>query len=121
MRKTFEYLYTVKAEDSIDVEDIGNCCLKVYNDSGYSWFLCVETGLGECCIKTFGPVREDIEDYFKNGFNFNLSFCEYKESRLSNIIDNFINDPKKFISQVFVIEKEEFKKELSKINLLEMR
>ena len=121
MRKTFDYLYTVKAEDSIEIEDIGNCFLKVYNDLGYSWYLSIETQLGESRVKIFGPLREDLPNEFKNGFNFNFSSSEYKESRLSHVIDNFINDPKKMISQVFVIEKEEFDKCISSVNLKEMR
>ena len=77
MKETFEYLYTVKAEDSIEVEDVGNCCLKVLNDTGYEWFLVIDTKLGDCFVKTFGPFNVDIENHFIHGFKFDFSKIEY--------------------------------------------
>lgn len=120
MKETFEYLYTIKAEDSIEVEDVGNCCLKVLNDTGYEWFLIIDTKLGDCFIRTFGPFNVDIENHFIHGFKFDFSKIEYRESRLCNIIDKFINDPKKFVSQVFICEPEEAYELLEKINFREM-
>ena len=124
MRKTFEYLYTMKAQDTIEIEDIGNCCIKVFNDMGYYWYLIITTELGDCFIKTFGPFHLDerlANKLFIHGFNFNYSKCDYKESRLIKIIDSFINDPKKDISQVLEIDPEEAYEDLLQIDLKEMR
>lgn len=121
MRKTFDYLYTVKAEDSIEIEDIGNCSIQVFNDLGYYWFLSIKTDLGDSYIKTLGPFHVDNIFKFSKGFNFNYTKFEYKESKLTNIIDNFINDPKKLISQVLIVEEDQIWNDISKINLKEMR
>jgi len=121
MTKTFEYLYTVKAEDSIKIKDIGNCCIRVFNDIGYYWNLIINTELGDCFVKTFGPFNVDIPNYFIHGFNFNFYRTEYKETRLANIIDSFINDTKKNISQVVEITPEEAYNDLLNINFKEMR
>lgn len=121
MRKNFEYLYTVRAEDSIEIEDIGNCCIKVFNDIGYYWYLIIETSLGDSYIKIFGPFNTDIKNYFIHGFNFNFSKIDYTERKLEKIIDNFINDPKKMVSQVVEITSEEAYNELLNIDFKEMR
>ena len=121
MRKSFDYLYLLQAQNSLEVEDIGNTCIHILNDAGYEWYMIISTELGETQIKTFGPFHVDMPNYFNRGFNYNYTCIEYKESRISNMIDNFINDGKKLISQAIVCEKEEAYEKLSKINFKEMR
>lgn len=106
MRKTFDYLYQENPLDSIEVEDIGNCVIQAFNDMGYEWYLIIETSLGDSYIQEFGPFFPDIENYFPKGFKYNFYKLQYKESKLSKIIENFINDPKKLITQVLCIEEE---------------
>ena len=120
MKYNFEYLYTTKAEDSIEVEDIGNVCLQLFNDIGYCWFIDISTTLGECSIKTAGPFHVDIPNYFSNGFSFNLQSLEYKESRIISIVDKFINDARKMITQIIEVDRNEFYCLLDNINFKEM-
>ena len=123
MRKTFEYLYTIRAEDTIEIEDIGQCCIQAFNDLGYYWYLIIETELGRSTVKYMGPFHadDDLMNNFNKGFRFDYSITDYKESRLSNVIDTFINDPKKNISQVLLVDNEAAFDDLSKINFKEMR
>lgn len=121
MIKKFEYLYTVTAQDSLELDDIGNTCIHILNDLGYEWYMIITTELGDTDIKTFGPFHVDMTNYFNNGFNFNLSRISYKESKICSIIDNFLNDPKKNISQAFECTKEEAYEKLCAINFKEMR
>lgn len=121
MNKSFEYLYTVKANDSIDVEDIGNTCIHVLNDSGYEWYMIIESELGYTYTKTFGPFHVDMPNYFSDGYSFYFSKSDYKESRICGAIDRFINDPKKCISQAMVCDKEEAYEKLHTIIYEEMR
>lgn len=121
MNKSFNYLYAVVAQDSLEVEDIGNTCIHVLNDAGYEWYLIIETELGETRVKTFGPFNVDRPDWFVRGFNYNYSFMDYRESRINNIIDNFLNDSKKMITQALVCESKEAYDKLSKIDFKEMR
>lgn len=120
MNKSFDYIYTVQAEDSLEIEDIGNTCIHILNAMGYEWFMIIKTDLGDTLVKTFGPFHVDLNDYFK-GFNFNFSKFDYKESRICTIIDNFINDPKKNIIQAMECDPEEAYNKLYSINFKEMR
>ena len=121
MIKKFEYLYTIKAEDSLELEDIGNTSIHILNDIGYEWYMIIATELGKTQVKTFGPFHVDIKNYFDKGFNFNLSSFDYKESKICTLIDNFLNDPKKNISQAFECEANEAYDKLYAINFKEMR
>ena len=120
MTKVFDYFYTIQANNELEVEDIGNTCIKVLNNHGYIWYLIVNTKLGETQIKTFGPIDSVKENNFNNGFNFNFTTFDYKESKIITFIDKFINDSKKLISQALVCEVEEAYEQLTKLNLKEM-
>ena len=55
----FKYLKTEAYMDSIDIDDIGNCFLQIYNDDGREWLMSVKTKLGWTIVKTFGPFILD--------------------------------------------------------------
>lgn len=121
MNKSFEYLYTVKANDALDIDDIGNVCVHVLNDAGYEWYLIIETEMGRTYTKTFGPFHVDMPNCFSEGFSFYFSKSDYKESRICGMIDKFLNDPKKCISQAFVCDPVEAYDKLNEIVYEEMR
>lgn len=112
----FNYLKTESYMDSIDILDIGNCCLVAYNDDGNKWAFYTKTELGWSVIKIVGPF--DAEDdsmgsfftYYKNGF-------EYSEKKLHKQINDFLNNPKNKITQVFECNKDDIKTILSSIVL----
>lgn len=97
---TFEYLQDVKFMDSIDIEDIGNVQLEALNDLGDQWYLDIHTSLGYTKIVTIGPLMADSNNTGFS-FNFNYQYMEYNDKKLVVIIDKFINDVKKNISQLF--------------------
>ena len=37
----FEYCYLVEAEGNIEIEDIGNVCLRAYNDRAQEYYLLI--------------------------------------------------------------------------------
>ena len=121
MTKSFDYLYTTSAMSSVEVKDIGNTLIQAFNDNGLEWFLYIKTLMGETVVKIFGPFHVQDETYFPYGFVYTLSKFDYNEKKLLKIIDNFINDPKKNITQVLVDnEKELFYNKITKMNILEM-
>ena len=120
MNKTFDYDYQLKPLNCIDVEDIGQCQLKMYNDIGFFWLLQIKTELGDSFIKCFGPIHCDIDNYFPEGFNFEFTKMSYNEKKLSGIIDRYINDHKRMITQVEEIDEEEFNDILDSIDLKEI-
>jgi len=121
MNKRFDYLYEMVAQDCLEVEDIGNTCIHILNDLGYEWYMIIETELGDCCTKIFGPFHCDIKDHFTRGFKYEFSSFDYKESQLCNLIDKFINDPRKMITQAIICDKEEAYEKLVNTNFREMR
>ena len=46
----FEYLSQISFMDSVDIDDIGSCCLDVFNDIGEEWILNISTDLGSTKI-----------------------------------------------------------------------
>ena len=120
MNKSFDYLYELVSQDSINIEDIGNTCIHILNDLGYEWYMLIYTDLGTSYIKTMGPFYVDNK-FFSKGFKFEYYSFQYSESKLSTKIDNFINDPKKLVTQAFICNEDEFFKKLKEINFKEMR
>lgn len=102
---TFNYLHITTAMDSIDVEDIGNVCIRVSNDEAVEWYLQIHTSLGWSTVKQFGPVKID-SNVVENYFYFSRQRFEYNEKKLYKVIDEFINGSKKSITCAEVISDE---------------
>ena len=112
----FKYLKTEAYMDSIDIDDIGNCFLQIYNDDGREWLMSVKTKLGWTNVKTFGPFILDSNTMDIN-FYYSKNELEFKEKKIYHIIDDFINNPKKQITQIFIIDEDTFNDKLSSIKL----
>ena len=111
---TFEYMRVTTAMDSIDVEDLGNVCLRASNDNADEWYMQTKTSLGWVELKQFGPLKinSDQFDYF---FNFFYQKFEYSDKKLSKIISDFINNPKKSITIAEIISEESFNEKLMEV------
>ena len=113
----FPYLYIQQNMDSIDIEDIGNTALQLINDTGQCWYLILYTNLGWTTIHSFGPMN--LEDsILPYHFQYKYDLQEYDDAKLIKVIDKFINDPKKIITQIFFVDKDET---LSKLKNLHER
>lgn len=112
----FNYLKTETYMDSIDIPDVGNCCLQAYNDDGNEWMMSVDTKLGWTKIKMIGPFILE-SDKMDNNFYYSKNEFEFSDKKLFKIINEFINNPKKQITQIFLIDKDVFNDKLSKIKL----
>lgn len=113
----FDYLYTMQAQGTIEIEDIGNFALSITNDLYNEYIIIVKTTYGVSEIIQFGPHKIDFEQ-LEDRVNYNYIRTDYNESRLSKIIDNYINDPKKMVTQVSLITFEEARKRI--INLVDV-
>lgn len=120
MKQTFEYALISSPLDEIEIEDIGQCHLKVINDIDDEWYLSIQTILGDTYIKSFGPFNNN-SSRFQKGFKFEFYRIDYRESKIINIIDRFINDPKKQITQVYEITILEIEDKLATLNLKEIK
>lgn len=107
MKTSIEYLKEVSYIDAVEIEDIGNIALVLYNDAGQEWYLLTTTSLGWTKLYMFGPLLPDVDSLVLKSFSFTYSEIEYRESKIVSMLEKFIQDPKKEISQVIEITKEE--------------
>ena len=114
MQQSFEYLKVQTAMDSVTVEDTGNVVLHATNDFDLNWYLSINTDIGQTVIKEFGPIHHSLE-VTKYGFNYNLERKEYNEKYIGKRINSFLNDPKREITQVEIIDQYELEENLEKV------
>lgn len=105
MKQTFDYIKTVTALDSFTVEDVGNASIQAFNDIGEEYYLVVRSSVGYCTITTFGPIEDRCPN--SSQFFYSSYTIQYNEKKLCTIIDKFINDTKKNITQLLEIELED--------------
>jgi hypothetical protein len=108
---TFEYLKVEQHLDCIDIEDLGNFCLNVLNDSGEEWYMRAKCDLGWVTIDQYGPLLADI-DNLQYYFTYSYMKFEYSEKKLYKIVKDFLNNDKRNITQAFLIEEEDFENRL---------
>lgn len=118
MRVTIPYLYELTPMDSVEIEDVGNICLQLFNDLGYYWVIEIRTQHGQTEIRTYGPLSDSYKGFTDLGFNFNCTRMEYNDTKIKNFIDKFLNDNKKGISQVFEISIDTAVDKLNNIGLM---
>ena len=102
---TFEYMATQTYLDSIDIDDLGNVCLNALNDNGDEYYLIVTTNLGWVEVIEYGPCTVDFNT-ISSYFNFNFTKFEYSDSKISKIIEKFINNDKRNITQVYFSDRQ---------------
>lgn len=103
---TFDYDKELIAHSSIDVDDIGNCSLLGYNDSYFEYGLIVKTSMGKTQVFSFGPFVPDVE-ILPDEVNCNYQKIDYNEKKIINIINMWLNDKKKKLTQVRSVELQE--------------
>ena len=108
----FSYLFVEQSQDSIDIENIGQVCLSVFNDEGAEYYLKIKTEYGWSKILQFGPIKSDFKE-LESGLYLSYSNIEYNEKRLYKIIDDFLNNDKRKVTQAFEISEDDFEEKLS--------
>lgn len=99
----FEYNNQLLPQNVIDIEQVGEFAIEAHNDLGYYWYIVIRTIMGTSIIATCGPVFPDIA-LLPSGFSMELEKIPYKEEKLCKIINRFLNDPKKSITDAKVID-----------------
>ena len=81
------------------------------NDGGDEYFLIIETELGGSTITECGPF---IADSGPNPgfFHYMRTYRPFKEQSIKKVIDKFLNDEKKEITQVFYTDKQDVKRKI---------
>lgn len=106
MGKNFEYFFTRMAIGQLEVDDVGNCVIEAGDDIGQFYYLKIDTKLGWSRIMEYGPATPDFQELPKSVIcHFDRE--EFNEMKLQNRIKQFLNAPKRNITQARVIEDEE--------------
>lgn len=103
----FEYLQQITAQESIDIDNIGQVCLQVFSAYGETKVLIIRTTDGISEIIEFGPVNTDIEELPDKVF-YSYQRMEFSQQKIYKIINKFIND--QIVQQVFEVSFEDAKK-----------
>lgn len=103
--RNFEYFFTRMATGELEVEDLGNCIIEAGDDLGQLYFLKIDTNLGWSRIFEYGPCTPDFQELPKSVIcTFDRE--EFNEIKLSNRIKQFLNVPKRNITQARTIDDE---------------
>ena len=97
----FEYLQQITAQESIDIDDIGNTAIQCWSNYGETKVLIIKTMDGITEIIEFGPVNTDINE-LPDKVIYNYQRFEFNQGKIIKIINKFIND--EIVSQVQEID-----------------
>lgn len=101
-----EYFYKTENQDSLEIDNIGQCYIVAYTDTGDQYYLSVQTEMGFTTILEFGPISE-IE-YNSKTFYINSVEFEFSRYKIEKRIHKFLNTSGGgMITQAMLIEKEE--------------
>lgn len=105
---TFDYLMRTVVEGQLDVDDIGSNVILGRNDFGEEHYLITRTDMGYTEMIVFGPVTPDI-DILSNNVNMSYQRFDFNQGKIERLIDKFLNDTKKCITQASVVEYEDIR------------
>ena len=74
----FEYSCTITATRFLEVENIGELCLRASNDVGFQCLLLIHTELGTTKIVEYGPINvkePDKNTYVQSTYVLQVAFC----------------------------------------------
>ena len=103
---TFEYLQRVVVDAQLEIDNIGECVLRGRSDLGEEEYLIIRTEQGFTEVIDYGPVDPTIE-LLPMSITLHYNRFEYNQNKLCRIIDRFLNDPKRLITQADVTSFEE--------------
>lgn len=89
MQGVFPYFQKIDFLDEISIDNIGECCLAVNNDSGIFWYLWITTSLGLTKVFQYGPEMDGLP---LSNMSCNYQQFQYSEKKLNYIIRKFLNN-----------------------------
>ena len=100
---TFEFNNQYVAQSLIDIDEIGVFAIEARNDAGEYYYMVVRTLLGTVTMATCGPVVPDVA-LLPTGYSTYLTRMPYKEDKISNAINKWLNDTKKQLTVANLID-----------------
>ena len=104
----FEFKPEMCYMEQLDVEDIGNVCIRATSEHELEYYIITKTILGKTFILKFGPILPDLQTLWP-GFSVNFSKIDYKEGKIIKEISTMLNNsnPKDKIAKAEVITEYE--------------
>ena len=95
-------------EDTLDIEDPGNCCIKCTTDEMDQHYIRLKSVMGTVHVLKMGPVNPDLEALLENFSVYYKSF-KYSQKVITKELTLFLNDPnRKIVSATVTTEEEMF-------------
>ena len=88
---TFEYQEVRTCTASIDIDDIGNCCLLTRNMLGEERYLYIKTDFGSTQMLRYGPIVPDV-DQLPAYVDYEYTRFDTNEVKIIKTIQKFIAD-----------------------------
>ena len=99
-----EYFYTKQAVGQLDLDDYSNCAIEANDDLGNFYYLIIQSEYGIANIAEFGPINEyEIPNIAYERFRR----AEVNERKLEKVLNEFLNNDKRMITQAREISIEE--------------
>lgn len=102
----FEYLQRVIVDAELEIDNIGDCVIQANNDLAEEFYLIIRTELGWTEVMEYGPF---VPDLLQLPYNYQITYnrFEFNQSKIERIIDKFLNNPKKIITQAKIVTLED--------------
>ena len=108
---TFEYLQRVVVDSQLEVENLGECCIRGRNDFAEEFYLIIHSEMGMVSVYDYGIATPDLDELPDN-VTIKFSRFQYNSHKLETLIDKFLNDGKKFITQAEVVSLDDIRENL---------
>ena len=92
---------------SLIIDDIGNFCIRCNSSAGYEYYMAVGTLMGKTEIIKFGPVIADLGE-METGFDLSYKKINFKEDSIQKEVNLYVNDGRKQIELIEIIDKDTF-------------
>ena len=104
----FEFKPEMCYMEQLDVEDIGNVCIRAISEQELEYYIITKTILGKTFILKFGPILPDLQALW-SGFSVNFNKIDYKEGKIIKEISTMLNNsnPKDKIAKAEVVTEYE--------------
>lgn len=101
----FDFNVQPKAQNYIDIDNIGEFCLDASSDEGIHYVIMVQSFYGKSLIATSGPFVPDIE-LLPSSYEIKLKEQDFNDGQICKIIDRFLNDPYKKITSAYLVDQD---------------
>lgn len=101
-----QYFYERTAMNSLDIDNIGDCAIEATNDSGYCWYLVIDTKLGWVRVFEYGPILPDMHELL-GSVKCSFDRFEWDDIKIKKRIREFLTNPKRKITQAELINRDD--------------